>query len=152
MSISTPSVHPISAPPTICAVVPSQGEDVIMQDPDPIAQMMRDDPEWQKDPDELEEMAQLGLRSCPSTPKSLSRLSPLSSIPPSSPSLAEPSRVQSVGVKPRVDSHPVNMVAGPSSRSDYCPDVESVGGVPLIPGGHGSFRSGTRQKRNSKKR
>ena len=139
----------------VLMIGPETATDVQPQQDDPvdqIAQMMLDDPDWQKDPDELDQMAELGLKSCPSTPKSSSRLSPLSSLPPTSPPVPVSPKVMPAGVKSRTNSHLPNVAVGPSSRPVYRPDVESIAGIPLIPSGRGSFKSGIRQGRSTKKR
>lgn len=134
---ATPTSAPAAPPPVPTTPVGATRaeHDVIMANPtgDPILDAMLTDPDYQKDPDELEEMAAAMLNfETPSHGTTRpGHSSPLPSLPPSPTPMCNPI---STGIKTRSNAI--------TSSSSVAP--ETISGVALVPGGKGMFKRGAR--------
>jgi hypothetical protein len=162
----TPATAPINIP---------DASEPFNPDTDPILQAMQSDPTWQMDPDELNDIATLNLYDNKGidprlVTTSAQHSSPLSSLPSSpmagvvnlpvvQPGLA--SRIPDVSSVPRstrsnssktgsVPTVSSAIHAGPSGTQTTSTD--SIGGVPLIPSGHGRFKPEGRGRGNPRSR
>lgn len=149
----TPATAPMDTPDT---------SEPFNPDTDPILQAMQSDPTWQMDPDELDNIAALNLhddngidpRLVMASAQHSSPLTNLSSLPSSpmagvvslpvvQPGLA--SRIPDVSSTPS-NSSKSGSVSNVSSATHAGPSVaqttntDAIGGVPLIPSGHGRFK------------
>ncbi|KAH0826428.1 P-loop containing nucleoside triphosphate hydrolase protein [Lanmaoa asiatica] len=153
-SSSTTTLAPSISVAVPVPSVPRVGHDINMADAteqrqddedDPILCQIRNDPTWEKDPYQLDEMAslQLGAASDPVVvgPSGRSNTgvapsSPLSSLP-ASPTQSTPTI--SLGIKPRTTI--TTFTPGASSSTPNHPPMEQLDGHPLIPAAQGRFKA-----------
>ncbi|KAG9308262.1 hypothetical protein JVU11DRAFT_12149 [Chiua virens] len=137
LSISAPLVSSSSLPTKDVDMADATHE---AWDPetDPILRQIRADPDWEKDPDELMEMATLqlsGLTDVPALSQAPIRPSSPLSSPPSSPAQQRMPSISS-GIKPRA------VAATPTPSGSSNPrSVEKVGGLPLVPVASARFKA-----------
>ncbi|KAI6008989.1 P-loop containing nucleoside triphosphate hydrolase protein [Pisolithus microcarpus] len=143
--ISTPAVPltlvPFRPPPP--ASRPTTSSAAHLTDEDPLLQQMREDPTWQKDPEELDKLAELHLQGgrsnddaadAPDADRATS-LSPLTS-PPSS---------------PHSTPHATHVKHGPSGSGSTQQAAKEVAGALLVPQGTGTSGRSISKSKNRRK-